>query len=96
MLLMPNKKKVASIIVASLGHRRASEEPHVQKLGEDSGTGEYKIPEPEDESAMGLESAMEEFLRAADKKDARGMARAFRNALVLCDDDGHESAGEVE
>ncbi len=89
MLLMPNKKKIATIIVAGLG-KRAMDDSHVQKMGEESGTGEYKLPE-DTSSNDGIEAAMDDFLRAADRKDAKAMARAFKNALVLCEDDYNEA-----
>ena len=87
---MPNKKKIAALIVSGIGKKK---DDHVQALGEESGTGSYKLPEEDggDES-MGLESAMEDFLRAADRKDAKGMAAAFKNAMVLCE----ESPSEVD
>ena len=88
MLLMPNKKKIATLIVSGLG---GSKKPDfVQKLGEESGTGEDKLPEAEEE-ADGVEASMEDFLRAVERKDAKAMARALKNALVMC---GEES--EVE
>lgn len=92
---MPNRKKVASVIVAKLsGRPAASSESHVQKMGEDSGTGSYVLPEDDDDSGVPLEAAMDDFLRAVEKKDAAAMARAFRNAMVLCDMDGEGSETE--
>lgn len=88
MLLMPNKKKVASVIVASM----TKPKDFVQKLGDENGTGEYKVPEGE-ESYDSLEAAMDEFLKAAESKDAKAMAKAFRNAMVLCDE--QEPEGEA-
>lgn len=90
MLLMPNKKKIATIIVSGLGGRKKDD--FVQGMGEENGTGEYKLPEEDSDDSMGLEAAMDDFLRAVDKKDAAGMARAFKNAMVLCE----ESPGEVD
>ncbi len=81
MLLMPNRKKVATIIVQGLKPKA----DFIQELGTENGTGEYKMPENEG-SSMGLEAAMDDFLRAMDRKDAGGMARAFKNAMLLCDE----------
>jgi hypothetical protein len=92
-LLMPNKKKIASVIVAGMKPK----EDFVQKMGEENGTGSYKLPEKEDDGdSMGLESAMEAFLSAADKKDPKGMAKAFKNAMVLCEEGAEEPASEGE
>ena len=87
MLLMPNKKKVASIIVASLGKKKPD---HVQRLGDEAETGSYKTEREEDGESHGLEAAMEDWLKAAERKDAKGMARAFKNALVLCEEHTEE------
>lgn len=92
MLLMPNKKKMASLIVAGLG--KSSADKHVQKLGDENGTGDYKLPEDEDGQGSDLEVAMSDFLTAMGKKDAAGMARAFKSALVLCE--GHEETATDE
>lgn len=74
MLLMPNKKKIATLIVS-----RIKKPDFVQKLGDESKTGSYDLPEKEEEG-MGLKAAMEDFLRAVEAKDARGMAEAFKAA----------------
>lgn len=87
MLLMPNKKKIASVIIAGIGGKKKPD--YVQKLGEESGTGEFKVPEPEAD-ADGVEAAMEDFLRAVERKDAKAMARALKNALVMCESEESE------
>lgn len=80
MLLMPNKKKMASVIVATLGKKKPD---HVQALGEESGTGEYKLPEDEGSDDMtALEACMDDFLKAVEAKDAKAMAAALKSALV--------------
>ena len=86
-MLMPNKKKIASVIVAGMSKPK---DDHVQKLGEESDTGSYELPEKEEES-VGLESAMDSLMKAFAAKDAKAMAKAFRNALVLCEDGEAES-----
>ncbi len=96
MLLMPNRKKVATIIVSGLrgGDKKP---PFVQKMGEEGGGPEFKAPEAEEESAsddMGLESAMEEFIAAVEKKDAIAAASAFRSAMTLCEDTGDYTEGD--
>jgi hypothetical protein len=89
MLLMPNRKKAATMIIASMkGAPKSSAHPDfVQRLGEDSNTGSYKTGEDDDKDAdMGLESAMEEFLSAVEAKDAAGMARALKDFWTMLED----------
>lgn len=83
MLLMPNKKKIASVIVAKIGKPK---DDYVQKMGDENGTGEYEVPEEEENDKIGLEAAMDDFLRAVEKKDAKAMASAFESAMVLCEE----------
>lgn len=84
-LLMPNKKKIASTIVMSMRPKK----DFVQEMGEENGTGEYKLPESDDDDAlMGLEAAMDDFIKATDQKDAKGMAKAFKLAMYLCESEG--------
>jgi hypothetical protein len=93
MLLMPNKKKIATLIVAS-----AKQPSYVQKLGEESKTGKFELPEDEmSMDAMGLEAAMEDLLKAFESKDAKAMAEAFKTAMELCgsgEEEYKEEAGE--
>lgn len=94
MLLMPNRKKVASVIVAGMKRGGDKKPDFVQKLGEESGTGDFKAPEPEDDDVdVGLEAAMDEFLSAVEAKDAKGMARALKSAVSMC---AHEDAPAEE
>lgn len=91
MLLSPNRKKVAALIVAGRKHP-----DYVQKLGEESGTGDFIAPDEEDDGNMGLESAMEELISALNDKNARRAAEAFRSAIELCDagEDSEEELGD--
>lgn len=93
MLLMPNKKKIATIIMAGIDGGKKPD--YVQRMGEESGTGGFAIKREEKESGVseGLEAAMEDLLAAINRKDARAMARAVKNALIICD---HEDDGDDE
>ncbi len=90
MLLMPNKKKIATIILGGL----KKQPDYIQRLGEESETGSFKVPEDEDKS-MGLEAAMDELLSAIEAKDSKAMAQAFRDACSLAED-GESEAEDVE
>lgn len=93
MLLMPNKKKVATLIVGSM--RKPSDS--VQRLGESSGTGKYDVPEGEDsDKDVAVESAMQDLIDAIDAKDAKAAAKAFKTAVYLCDDDDQVDDGEAD
>ncbi len=82
MLLMPARKRIASIILGG------PKPPFVQKMGDDSGTGEYSLPTgapDEPEVSMELESAAEDILRAFEKKDAKALARAILDFDTISD-----------
>lgn len=92
MLLLPNKKKAAAMIVASIG--KGSKKPdHVQALGEESSTGKYEVPEDE-EGGAGLEACMSDFLAAVEKKDPKGMASALKSAMVCMPSEESEPKAE--
>lgn len=89
MLLLPNKKKAATIIVGAV-----KQPDFVQKLGEESSMkAKYELPDDDESGEMegmeaeglGLEAAMEELLAAIEKKDAKALAEAFQSAMALCD-----------
>lgn len=88
MLLMPARKRIATLILGG-----SSKPPFVQKMGEESGTGEYSLPEgPGSEGpgevSMELESAAEEIIRAIDRKDAKALAAALLDFDTLSEPGG--------
>lgn len=92
---MPNKKKMATLIIASLGKKP----DYVQGPGEEADTGEYKVPGQDDDTEdkdLGLKSAMDDFLTAVERKDVEAMVKAFRAAVTLadCDDDDEGESEE--
>lgn len=94
MLLMPGKKKVATIIVAGMSPKKPD---FVQKMGEEGDTGEYKVPEGEDESMMGLVSAAESVMKAFKDGNAKNAAKALKNFIYMCEEEGDEGMeGESE
>lgn len=91
MLLMPNKKKVAALIVSGL-----KKPAYVQKLGEESDTGSFKTKgdDEEDEAAMGPVAAMEALLKAIEVKDAKAMASALEDFVGMCGEEPEADSGE--
>jgi hypothetical protein len=85
MLLAPHRKKLATIIVAGLESRKPS---YVQRMGEESGTGKYVLPE-EGVVDEGLESAALALLRAIDDRSVQGMVKALKAFASMCDEDDH-------
>ena len=91
MLLLPNKKKVASIIVASMSPKKPD---YVQKMGEESDTGEYKLPEgDEDDSQMGLKTVAESIIKAVKEDKPEDFAKHLKHFIYRCDQSGD---GEME
>lgn len=94
MLLMPGKKKVATIIVAGMSPKKPD---FVQKMGEEGDTGEYKVPEGESDSMMGLVTAAESVMKAFKDNNAKNAANALKNFIDMyeaCCDDGMEGESE--
>ena len=83
MLLMPGKKKVATLIVASMSPKKPE---YVQGMGEEGETGEYELPEGEDDKGMGLVSAAEAVMKAIKNDSAKDMARALKNFIYMCEE----------
>lgn len=96
MLLNPDRKKMALMIIGSMKKKP----DFVQKLGEKSDTGSYKLPDedmPTDASA-GLEAAADDILRAVKSDDAKRLMEALKDFFYMCDDMPHEEneSGEEE
>jgi len=97
MLLDPQRKKIATLIVGKLktAPKSGPKEDFVQALGESSDTGEFETPE--DESMVGLSSAMEDLAKALEAKDFTQAARVFSDAMYLCQDSKEpEGEGKAE
>lgn len=80
MLLMPQRKKLALLIAGQL-----PKAPYVQGMGEDSAPADLDMPEEEVDPMEGLTASMDAFMSALDQKDARGMATALQDFLVMCE-----------
>lgn len=85
MLNMLQKKRMPSLFVDRLtsGSSEGKTADFVQRLGEKAETGEYELPE--DDGDVAKEMAMKSFLRAMDRKDAKGMVAALTDFMYLCE-----------
>jgi len=88
MLLSPGKKKMATIIVASMGKKP----DYVQSVGEESDTGEYKVPEGESSGAddVGLVSAAESILKAVKDGKPKALAQAMKDFIYMSQEEPTE------
>lgn len=86
MLLMPNRRKMITLIVDGLGGMRGPRVPYVQKMGEESNTGEFELPG----SDYALEHCMKRFWECADRKDYKGMVEGLKEFLEICNSDHDE------
>lgn len=94
MLLLPNKKKVASLIVASMSPKKPD---YVQKLGEESDTGEYKLPgSDEEDSQMGLKTVAESIIKAVKEDKPEDVVKSLKQFIYICSpsDDGEMEHGD--
>ncbi len=76
MMMMPDKKKMMSIILGSLS---PSNEARKDKMKDSD--------EPEDDKSSALRDAMEKFLRAVKSESPDGMVRALKDFVYLCEDE---------
>lgn len=85
MLLMPDKKKIATLIVAG------AKPDFVQKFGEKSEDPEIDMDMAEDEeSNEGLELAAVAVSKAVKADDAKKLVKALKAFIQMCDDDCYE------
>lgn len=100
MLLMPNKKKIVSIVVAGMKDKKEGPDEgssdFVQRLGEESSyEPEMEADETESEDSYALESAARSLLSASKKDDAKGMAKALKDFFVICEAKEGSEEGEM-
>lgn len=89
MLIMPQKKKITTIFAERLFNGDDKNADFVQRMGEESEPVSKQAPT----STLSAEdAAMNSFLRAMDRKDAKGMASALKDFMYLCEQN-EESCG---
>ena len=84
-MMMPEKKKISSLIVSKL----SGAESNIDFI--DKQVPEEKSQEP---SYSAEEAAMSSFLRALERKDVKGMTAAFKDLMYLCDGDDENPFGD--
>lgn len=84
MLLMPNKKNMVSLIIAS---KKGEDSDFVKReaKAEDNMVAAEK-GEQEKDSSYALLSSMEAFLAAVKRDDAEAMGKALKEALLHCEE----------
>lgn len=99
MLLMPNKKKIVSIVVAGMKDKKGGSEgpsSFVQKLGEDSGfEGKEVSDEPVSDNSYALEAAAKSLQSALKGDNAKGVVSALKNFFSLCEEEEDYAEGEI-
>lgn len=100
MLLMPNKKKIVSIVMAGMKDKKEGPKEgssnFVQKLGEESGYEGAEVgDEPASEDSYALDSAAGSFLSAVKKDDAKGVAKALKDFFSICEAKEGPEEGEM-
>lgn len=94
MIMMPQKKKISTIIMGKLAGKPAGDSADfIQKFGEES-DDEKEMEIPSDEMLSAEDAAMKSFLRALERKDAKGMASAMKDFMYLCEES--EDSMEME
>lgn len=80
MLMMPDKKKIATVIV-----KHSDDTPSfVQKIGESSGVNE--------DNSIALESSAQELISAIAAKDAKRVAGVLKSFFEMVDDDNDDDS----
>lgn len=89
MLLMPNKKKIATLIVSGM------KPDFVQKMGEKREDKPIDMSTAEDKgSSMGLISSAEKIMSAVKEGKATMLVSALKEFMAMCEE--AEDAGEGE
>ena len=83
MLLMPNKKKIASLIVSG------SKPDYVQKMGEKGPDKPFDLSELEDddmgeEYSAGLEAAADKIASSIKKGDTANLVSSLKDFIEMC------------
>lgn len=90
MLLMPQRRKMVSLILEGLGGGRPKDGPRasfVQQMGEPSRTGDYEVP---DTREYAQSQCMQKFVDCCERKDHRGMAQALMEFLDMRESGDYE------
>lgn len=89
MLLMPNKKKIATLIVSGM------KPDFVQKMGEKSEEKPFDMPESEGEvGSIGLVSSAEKIMAAIKEGKPTQLVSALKEFYAMCEE--KEDEGEYE
>ena len=86
-MLLNDKKKAVTIMLAKLGKGGAPDSPPEAPKMKD-GTRQ--------DDSIALESAAEDILKAIESKDAQSLVTALQDFYDLCDDDGDETESDSE
>lgn len=81
MMMLPQKKKIATLIVASLKGKPKEEGPSVEPVSNE---------EPAEDYSLGLESAVEALFSAFEQKDVKAGVSALRDFMEMCDHSSEE------
>lgn len=87
MLLLPQKKKLATIVVEKLSNRPKSE-------GMETSPIEGSLANPMEDASSGKEAAMVAFLSAVEAKDPKAMSQALEDHYLMCEDSEDSYEGE--
>ncbi len=85
MLIMPQKKKIASIFISKLSSQPSEGESKdfVQRMGEESDSDEYETPG--EDYKLAKESAASSIISALEAKDAKALAQALSEFISVCE-----------
>lgn len=84
MLMQPDKKKMASLIIASAGPKGEKMEEAPQKDG------------AEQDNSIAEESAAEDVMAALESKDPKALVSAFKALMEICDMQEDSAEQEME
>lgn len=82
MMLIPDKKKIVSIILEGIG--KAPEYPK-----------EKKVEESSSDHSIALKDAMDKFLKAIESKDVDRMVSYLKDFVYMCKEEPNEEPKEI-
>lgn len=87
MLMMPDKKKMVSVILGSLSPKNRGDQPGKETVEKD---------DVEDDKSTALRDSMERFLRAVKAEDPGSMVSSMKDFVYLSEENEEKETSEEE
>lgn len=96
MLLLPQKKKIATIVMSKLMPKETRESGDFIQRDVKSEPAEGSLANPEEENSPALESCMVAFLHGIERKSPSDMVSALKDFFYMCDEEEEQGPSPLE